>query len=280
MKDFLRRCVASLMIVSLSGCSLIPAVAGTGTDEERRQSVVEQVIADHWEEIEPYVGMDSEDRSSSAERITPHEVIELTLQEENGREYIDFCYSIATGADVSEVLERAESLLTEKQYAQLEGMIEEQDRMIYESFSRDIFSVTEANRADFIKDLRKLVVSSTVLLTASIVYSVMPHMFFWGKVSAMAAVSVSAGAVAGTIMCVYGWYENDPDYEDAFKEWLKMITEDPYESYLLVTSVISMGHSMGLNPLCCSIIVGVFALYNALDIIRDMLEAYGEEVEQ
>lgn len=78
-------------------------------------------------------------------------------------------------------------------------------------------------------------------------------------------------------MSVYTWYETSQSYDMAFKQWLTMITEEPYAAYLMVTSVIGMGQAMQLSPVSCGVILGVFTLFNVLNILREMLETYGDE---
>jgi hypothetical protein len=244
------------------------------TKEKKR--VVAENIDRQWE----YIGdkIESSGRAAGGERLEGALIVDQMLQEEQGEAYLDFCYSVASGEDSEELLEKARQLVSEQQYEDLLETVEATRGLIMEQAQARLLSIDEENRAAFYKDLRKLVVSTTVLLTASVVYSAMPHIYFWGKISALAAVSVSAGAAAGTVIAVYDWYINDVDIVDAFSDWIKMITDEPYAAYLMATSVISLGQSMNMNPVSCSVILGVFTVFNALNIVRDMLEAYGEQV--
>ncbi len=279
MKKWLNKILAIISIISLTGCTLVrPDTAGEEkevSDEEVKQ-VVSKVIDENWDQIKEYVGDMPVTMRSADGRVDADRIVEETLAEEHGREYLSFCYSVATGADTDTILHQAKQLLPEDTYADLLVRVDDNRRSIYESYGARLFTITKENQEDFYHDLQKLVVSSTVLLVSSIVYTAMPHIFFWGKISALAAVSVSAGAIAGTIMSVYAWYETDQSYDKAFKDWLTMITEAPYAAYLMTTSVISLGQSMSLNPICCSVILGVFTLFNALNIVRDMIEVYGD----
>ena len=280
MKRFLNRAVAVVLMVSLAGCSL----AGPGTygriedvSDEEIGDVVERVIDEHWDTIGEAMDEHGTSMRAFGDDISPEMVVEEAFKEEKGREQVEFCYAVATGADVDTVLGQAEKLLTEEQYADLLLQVEDNREGIYRAAQRAVFDINDENREDFYDDLQKLVVSTTVLLTASIVYSLMPHVFYWGKITALAAISVSAGAVAATIMSIYSWYQTDKDEFDAFKDWLNMVTEEPHAAYLTVCSVISLGHSMKFSPICTSAILGIFAIYNVLSIVRDMLESYGEE---
>ncbi|MCF7941283.1 MAG: hypothetical protein K9M84_06710 [Spirochaetia bacterium] len=280
MKQWMNRIIAVLLIIPLSGCSLVQPHSGNEgievSDSEIRE-VVSRAIDQNWEHIAAHLEGIPETARSAAGSVDADMVIDMTLQEEQGEEYLSFCYSIATGADVDTILGQAQQLLPQETYDELLESIDESTRTIYRSYEARIFSIDDDNRAEFFHDLQKLVVSTTVLLTASIVYTAMPHIFFWGKISALAAVSVSAGAVAGTLMSVYTWYETSQSYDMAFKQWLTMITEEPYAAYLMVTSVIGMGQAMQLSPVSCGVILGVFTLFNVLNILREMLETYGDE---
>jgi hypothetical protein len=270
------RLTAVLLIVSLSGCSLVMPSHNSPVVTKEKKQVVAENIDSQWE----YIGDKIEDpsRTVSEEKLEGSLVVDQMLQEDQGEAYLDFCYSVASGEDSELVLEKAELLVSEKQYEELLESVEAARGLIMEQAEARMLSIDEENREEFYKDLRRLVVSTTVLLTASVVYSAMPHIYFWGKISALAAVSVSAGAAAGTVIAVYDWYVNDIDIVDAFSDWIKMITDEPYAAYLMATSVISLGQSMNMNPVSCSVILGVFTVFNALNIVRDMLEAYGEEV--
>jgi hypothetical protein len=265
-----------LVMISLTGCSLIVPGAGQGqqVSTEEKKSVVAQNIDQQWDHISEQV--DSTRRAASGP-VDGSLVVDQMLQEERGEAYLDFCFDIASGADPQVLLEKAEKLVSPEQYEQLLETVDQARTMIMEESASRVLSIDDENRDVFYKDLRKLVVSTTVLLTASVVYSAMPHVYFWGKISALAAVSVSAGAAAGTVISVYDWYINDVDMLDAFSDWIKMITDEPYAAYLMATSVISLGQSMNMNPVSCSVILGVFTVFNALNIVRDMLDAYGEE---
>jgi len=282
MKQWMNRVVCVLIIVSMTGCSLVVPDSGgdlNDVDDAELKRVVSRVIDEEWDHIADYIEDLPPTTRAVNGAVDSERIIAETMAEEHGRDYLEFCYSVASGADVDIVLQKAKALLSAEEYADLLQKTERTRSLIYHTYGTRLFDIDEENQDDFYKDLEKLVVSSTVLLTASVVYAAMPHIFFWGKITALAAVSVSAGVVAGTVMSIYTWYTSDEDYVDAFEDWLKMITEEPYAAYLLATSVISLGQSMGLSPVSCSVILGVFAMFNALNILRDMLNTYGDSEE-
>ncbi|MDA3832120.1 MAG: hypothetical protein PF495_01860 [Spirochaetales bacterium] len=280
MKQIINKLTAALLAISLTGCSLVIPENLTReelADNEEMKSTVAKSISEQWEYIEGEIDeLPSSMRAANGKPDTSLIVNEM-LKEEKGQEYLEFTYSVASGADADTVMAQAEVLLPEEKYQELVDQVGQARSVIYETYGSRLFALDDENRSDFYKDLRKLVVSTIVLLTASVVYSAMPHIFFWGKISALAAVSVSAGAAAGTVISVYDWYVNDKDMFDAFNDWINMITDEPYAAYLMATSVVSLGQSMNLNPISCSVILGVFTVFNALNIVRDMIESYGKE---
>lgn len=278
MKQWVRSVLGMIAIISLVGCSLVTEpLDAASVDLETQQEFLVRLIVDHWDELGEWEELPvarGVDRRTQAEQA-----VEQLVGDPQGRKLVEFCYAVGTGQDVSVVLQRARALLSELEYEMLlERITELEQRTLSDpGSSRSLFVLDEDNKEDFFADLQRLVVSTTVLLTASVVYAAMPTVFCWGKVSALAAVSVSAGVVAGTLVSVYTWYELEQEPLDAFKDWLNMVTKEPHAAYLLTVSVISIGHSMHMSPVSCGIIIGIFGMYNALDIVRQMLETYGEE---
>ncbi len=279
MNNLLNKCISIILLISFTGCTLITPEAIRLIDhvsDDELEDAVEKIIVEHWDSIEEFVE-EPPDGSRSVRELDARTIVENAMGEEQGREYMEFCYSVANGADVDTVLYQAEGLLSDENYALLMEKVDENSRMLRSQYATRIFEVDEENQIEFYNDLEKLVVTTTVLLTAAIIYSFMPHAFYWGKITALAAISVSAGAVAATIMSIYSWYQTDQDPFLAFKDWLGMVTEEPYAAYLMVCSVLTLGQSMKFSPISTGAIIGVFAIYNALSIFKEMLEAYGED---
>lgn len=124
------------------------------------------------------------------------------------------------------------------------------------------------------KDLQKLVTRTVVLMTAGIVYACIPSAVFWGKVTAASAIAVAAGVVSTTIMSIWRYYEFDMDVDQAFEDWLKSVTIEPETAYALAASVIAMGTTLKRGPVVTGIVLGVFAIYNVIDMVRPMLKLY------
>ncbi len=279
MNNLWNKCIAILLLISFSGCTLVTPEAirmiGKVSDEEL-EDAVEKIIVEYWDNIEGFIEIPP-DGTRSVGDIDARMIVENAMKEEQGRDYMEFCYSVATGADVDTVLYQAKGLLSEENYAVLIDQVDENRSMIHAQYGTRVFDVNDENQIDFYNDLERLVVTTTVLLTAAIIYSFMPHAFFWGKITALAAISVSAGAVAATIMSIYSWYQTDQDPFLAFKDWLGMVTEEPYAAYLMVCSVLTLGQSMKFSPISTGAIIGIFAIYNALSIMKEMIEAYAED---
>lgn len=278
MTKWLRNMVCGILIFSISGCSLNweQTPATEEVSDQVIQETVKGAIESEWLHIEGFLedipaaakGLDAEGN------IDLDMIIEETLNEELGKEYLDFCYTVVNSENVDEVLNKAKVLLPEAEYAQLVEKTEESKSIILAQYATQMRALSEEQRPAFMKDLQKLVVRSTVLLTASIVYACIPKLCFWGKVSAAAAISIAAGAVASTTVALYNWYKYGGDFAEAFSDWLKSVTVEPEASYALAASVIATANSMKLTPVSCGLVLSVFAMYQALDMLKAMMAAY------
>lgn len=271
-----RSAVSLLLAVSIAGCSL------TGGGEfaplystEIMERDVGAVIVDQWDTIAPHLeGVLSESRGPDGSEIRPEDVIEGLKGEENGDKYLEFTYSAAVRGDADEVLEQAKELLPADVYNELLGKADEVRRefsLYVEENSREL---QEEYREDFMRDAQQLISRSVVLLTAAVVYAFIPRFMIWGKISAAAAISVAAGATAVTVMSIWRYYEFGTDTLESFDQWLKDVAKEPKASYALATSVVSMAASMEMSPVATGIILGVFAIYQAVDMLRTMIEVY------
>ncbi len=274
--EFGKKSLSLLLAVSLAGCSLAGGnVHEAGYSQEIMEEGMQAVIIDQWDAIAPHLEQEAAARDAGfGESIAPEDVIAGLRNEEKGLEYLSFSYSAAVTGDVDEVLERARQLLPAEVYNELltdaDAVRKDFDRIIDEG-SREL---KEEYKEDFMRDMQQLVARSIVLLTAAVVYAFMPKFMIFGKISAAAAVSVAAGAVAVTVMAIWRYYKFGGDTMETFEQWLKDVASEPKVSYALATSVISMATSMELNPVSTGIILGVFAIYQAIDMLRTMIEVY------
>jgi len=117
-------------------------------------------------------------------------------------------------------------------------------------------------------------VKTIVLFVAGIVYSCMPKLMFWGKVSAASAVAVAAGVLSSTILNLYQYYKYGGSVNESFSTWMKECTTEPQLAYAMASTMITMGKTLHRTPVVTGITISVFSLYNVLDIVKGMLKKY------
>jgi len=276
-----------LLIVSIAGCSLVdsPLRSRSGITEMMK-SEMSKVVIDQWGIIEPQLAAESDEEGVaggskgrggvgvSFESINPEDVIAEMLKEDMGEDYLSFFHAAAVSGDADTVLAKAKELLPEDVYEELLSDADSARRsltLVMEDGSREL---KDEFREDFMRDMQQLITRSVVLLAAGVVYAFLPKFFFWGKISAAAAVSVAAGAVAVTVMSIWRFYEFGGEVGVSFEEWLKEVAVEPQASYALGASVISMATTMEISPVCCGIVLAVFAIFQAVDMLRTMIDVY------
>ena len=165
--------LAVFLAIPLSGCdsAVSEAVQSRVSDEELLPRVAAMIDAE-LPVIRDYVG-DELDSERSLESVTGAEVVEQTLQEQNGRAYIEFSYGVQASEseeDGEELLRQSRQLLSDEAYQELEGRIAEKRMALMaegESVAKDL---APSMQKAFYKDLQTVVVKSVVLLTAGAVY--------------------------------------------------------------------------------------------------------------
>ena len=210
-------------------------------------------------------------------RLTGSDIVDLTLAEYGGRDYLDFCYAIdytQASGDVDAVMETARSVLPAEEYNELVERADEVERSIMIKGAEAAKDIPLNQQAAFYKDLKILVTRAIVLLVAGVVYACIPTVVFWGKVSAACAISVGAGLVAISIMSLYEYYRFGTGEGESFEEWFKGLLKIPQADFALTTVVTSITEAMGVSPVVTGIIICVFALYNVVDLARAMIKTY------
>ncbi len=269
--------LAVFLAIPLSGCdsAVSEAVQSRVSDEELLPRVAAMIDAE-LPVIRDYVG-DELDSERSLESVTGAEVVEQTLQEQNGRAYIEFSYGVQASEseeDGEELLRQSRQLLSDEAYQELEGRIAEKRMALMaegESVAKDL---APSMQKAFYKDLQTVVVKSVVLLTAGAVYACIPHAVWWGKIAAAAAVAVAAGVVAASIMSLYRYYRFGGTKGQAFNEWLSSVTTEPKSAYLVASSMISIGSTLKRSPVLTGIIICVFGIYGIVDDVKPLLAKY------
>lgn len=276
-RNVCKQTLVVLLIVSLSGCSMgWEAQQKSKISDEDLFPAVSQMIEEQKEVVWPYL-QEEVARDVAKESLKGSAVVEHTLSEERGRDYLEFCYAVGDPQgeeDVELVVSFAHTLLDKKQREELDLRLQQTRELLLiegEELSRGL---APSQRAAFWKDMQKLVTRTLVLFTAGVVYSCIPTTVFWGKISAATAIAVASGVVASTVMSIWRYYQFGGSVEETFSDWLKTVTTEPELSYALAASVISMGNTLKRGPVITGIIICVFALYNVVDMVKPMLESY------
>lgn len=281
MQCILNWTVLVMLVIPLSGCSMgwEAQTKAKITDKELFPTVA-RIIDEQkgvvWEYLEEDLS-----RALSSDEYTGFDIVQSTLSEEQGRQYMEFCYAVndLDAADQAQnVVEFARSLISEEEMASLEQKLAENRSLMLseaEHFSR---ALSPSQRAPFWKDMQKLLTRTTVLFTAGVVYACIPSVVFWGKISAATAIAVATGVVASTIMSIWRYYQFGGDLDESFNDWLISVTTEPEVSYALAASMISVGTTLKRGFVVTGIIICVFALYNVIDMVKPMLKKYNFNV--
>lgn len=277
---FLEKLTASVLILSmLASCT--PSLSGPS--EDRREKMVSQGARVIDEEYDFIRGVLIETEEFSEEDFASYgildgETVVRGLLEGGDEDLLSFLCATSDGG-VDGVLSTAKSLLPEKEYGELEKKAKEIEERAGAWGDRVSRSLAPAQKDEFYKDLKSMVVKTVVLLTASIVYAMIPKVMFWGKVSAAAAVSVAAGVVASGFVSMVEWSDEDLKNTDKdFSAWLEEITVEPFTDWALAQGVLNAQMAATNNPVTSALVLGVFALYHIGEDAKTLMKKYNWEV--
>ena len=269
--------VVSLLIAStLISCS--PNLAGpSGIPQEDVVRVSARVIEKEYDRVRSALiesGEYSEEDFASFGELDGESVVRGVL--ENGNEdVLNFLYSTCEGKSTGEILQNAKPLLSDGSYKELEAKVRELEEKAGEWGEEISRGLAPSQKEEFYKDLRSMVVKTVVLLTAAIVYALMPKTMFWGKVSAATAVSVAAGVVTSAFITLVEWSDEDLKYSDkSFDTWLSDISVEPFADWALAQGVLNTQMAATNNPVTSALVLGVFALYHIGDNAKTLLKKY------
>ncbi len=263
-----------LLVVPLSGCSMGWEVQSKAKiSDEQLFPAVSQMIEQQREVVWPYLEEDLQ-RGLATRSLNSQEIVTNTLAEEQGRRYLEFCYTVGSDADIEEVVAFAHGLLNEQEQQDLDAKLSEARTLMLDKAEVLSRGLAPSQRAAFWKDMQKLVTRTLVLFTAGVVYACIPTVVFWGKVSAATAIAVAAGVVSSTVMSIWRYYQFGGSLDESFGEWLTSVTTEPELSYALAASVIAVGNTLKRGAVVTGIIICVFAMYNVVDMVKPMLAKY------
>ncbi len=268
---------ASVLLMLFSSCS--PALV---SNKEVKKSVLmsesSRMIDEYYEEVRSILiseGEYSEEEIASYGTLTGEEITRALSQEDGGEKYLEFLYAANNAEEAEDVISAAEEFLTAEQVTSLRARADEIETHFKEEGDRIARALNPADKEEFYKDLKSLTVKSVVLLTAAIVYAIIPKVMFWGKVSAATAVSVAAGVVASTIITIIEWSDKDLQHdENAFKDWLDNVTSEPVAAWALAQGVITTQTAAGTTPVVAALVLAVFAIYQITDSTKKILKNY------
>ncbi len=269
--------VVVMLILQLSGCSMgMQAIEKQKISDEQLLPAVSEMIEQQKEVVWPY--MDEEiTRALGPDGPSGDTVVNNTLSEQKGREYLEFCYCVGDPQgeeDVDTVVSFAHALLSEEDREELDQKLQQTRSLLEDKGEVLSRGLAPSQRAAFWKDMQKLVTRTLVLFTAGVVYACIPTTVFWGKISAATAIAIASGVVATTVMSIWRYYQFGGSPDEAFGDWLKTVTTEPELSSALTASVISVGKTLKRGPVVTGIIICVFALYNVIDMVKPMLKTY------
>ena len=196
-------------------------------------------------------------------------VVSRMLEEENGQAYLEYTYTIATSSDMDEILSSARPLMSSEEFGRLEEQVEQLESRSVRFFEQRSRAMSTEQQKKFYKELQSLVVKAVVLLTAAIVYALVPKAVVWGKVSAACVAAVAAGVLASGVMTFVG-YKNYGGEDFDFVSWLQSVVEDSYAEWAIAASVIATASAAGRSPLMTALILVALAAYQVFDEAQDM----------
>lgn len=266
--------VSLLVMVCMAGCSI------DGIAVRKGRISKENLIESLSPVIEAHKGVISEnlDMEIDLSQYSGEEIICKALEEEQGTKILEFCYAIEQTSDPDEVLYRAQKLLPPDQYQELKDKADDIENKIKTGQLEFGKGLPASQREAFTKDLKKLLVKTIVLLTAGIVYACMPDVMLWGKIGAAAGIAIAAGATAVTVMSIYEQFQFGHDVDQSFKDWLEDVITLPQAEYAIAASMIAMGSTLKQGPVISGIVLCIYGLYQAVDMLRPMLQIYNFEV--
>ncbi len=196
--------------------------------------------------------------------------------DEGSEEYLEFCIAANEAESVDDILEAAEGLAPASELEKVRKQAEGFETKALRYYQENAKLIPPSQRDEFYSDLTNLAITATVLITAAIVYWAVPDVILWGKVTAAAAVAVTAAVAAAFILAVVEHYSADGDKNayNTFMDWLETVATDVSATWAVTASVITLGASLGREPVVTSIVLVIFALFGVSDEAEEFLEKY------
>ncbi len=261
-----------IAVILISSCSLPQSGPGT-ISSTALVSASGRAIDLYLDDIRGFVEEDLEVRGI-LDDVDGYEVATRTIEEEQGRDYLEFTLETSQFESVDDVLAAAEGLVPEEELEAIKAQVDEAEKRLFKAVEEQTRILTPEQQEDFYNDLTVLVIKSSVLLTSAVVYALVPDTVLWGKVTAASAIAIASGVLAATIMAIVEHYRNDMDLDETFIEWLDDVAKEPAVYWGLASSVIAISQSMQRGPIVTSIILAIFTIFGVTEDAKAMLEKY------
>ncbi len=268
------RMLSLVLIVAIlvSSCSL-PQSGPGAISSTALVSASGRAIDIYLDDIRSFVEEDLDSRGI-LDNVDGYEVATRTIGEENGRDYLEFTLETSRFESTDDVFAAAEGLLPDDELEAIKEQVSEAETRLFQAVEEKARILSPEQQEEFYNDLTVLVIKSSVLLTASIVYSLVPDTVLWGKVTAASAIAIASGVLAATIMAVAEHYRTDMDLDETFLEWLDDVAKEPAVYWGLASSVIAISQSLQRGPVVTSIILAIFTVFGVTEDAKAMLEKY------
>ena len=246
-----------ITLATLFSCTLDASAVKNASEREMSSRVarmIDETMAQMMDSsvaefLTPEQVAELEGVKDSAQGLDGRSIVSRMLEEEQGEEVLTYSYTAITSDDVDEILASARPLVGEEEYGKLVQQANEIEARAMEAYERASRAMSGEQQKKFYKELQGLVTKAVVLLTAALVYALIPNVMVWGKVSAacVAAVTVDKGE----------------DFD--FLTWLKSVGEDAYAEWAIASSVIATSAAAGKSPVITALILAALALYQCFD---------------
>ena len=266
--------VALLLIAATFAVSCSMPVAGPGKiSESALISASGRAIDIYLDDVRAIIEEDLPTRGI-LDGLDGYDIATRAMEEENGREYLEFTLETSSYESVDAVLDSAEGLLDAEELEEIRVQVGEAEARLMEVMEPYARVLSPSQEEEFYNDLKKLVIKSAVLLTAAAVYAFVPSVIVWGKVTAAAAVAIAAGVMATSIMSIVEYYKIDMDAGEAFEDWLADVATKPFVYWGIASAMLNLGKAMGRSPVLSSVILVIFTIFGVVNEAKSMLEKY------
>ena len=193
-----------ITLATLFSCTLDASAVKNASEREMSSRVarmIDETMAQMMDSsvaefLTPEQVAELEGVKDSAQGLDGRSIVSRMLEEEQGEEVLTYSYTAITSDDVDEILASARPLVGEEEYGKLVQQANEIEARAMEAYERASRAMSGEQQKKFYKELQGLVTKAVVLLTAALVYALIPNVMVWGKVSAACVAAVCAGVHA------------------------------------------------------------------------------------